>query len=201
MLLGVMRALFHMCANRGRCGVKHADFVALDDLPPAIPAWRVRRSFIDHTGGTVRERSVNDVRVPGDPTDVGGCPVDILILGVKDPAVCRGNAEQVTRGGVEDALRFRGRAGGVEQIEHIFALHPFRFAGSRLSIDDVTPPVVSACLHLGRLAGSLRDENMLDSRRCFQCLIDVTLQSGERSTAITAVGGDHEFGFAVVDSV
>ena len=62
----------------------------------------------------------------------------------KTYAVGAGDADEVAAGGVEDPLRLGRRPGGVEQVEHVLALHPLRFAVGRLPRHDVVPPDVPA---------------------------------------------------------
>ena len=75
----------HEGADGGRRGVEDRDAVALDDLPEAILLRPVGRAFVHHDGRAVGERAVDDVAVAGDPADVGGAPVDVLVLEVEDP--------------------------------------------------------------------------------------------------------------------
>ena len=74
-------------------------------------------------GGAVAQRAVDDVAVAGDPADVGGAPVDVVLMIVEDHLVGHGGIEQVTAGGVHDALGLAGGAGGVEDEERIFGVH------------------------------------------------------------------------------
>lgn len=84
-------------------------------------------AFIHDLGDAVGEWSVSDVGVSGDPTDVGGAPVNVVILHVENVfagGVCAG---EVAAASVEDALGFSGRAGGVKDEEGVFAIEGFGF--------------------------------------------------------------------------
>ena len=56
----------------------------LDDPPEAVRLGLVRRAFVHEDRRAVRERAVDDVAVAGDPADVGGAPVDVVLLEIED---------------------------------------------------------------------------------------------------------------------
>ena len=81
----------------------------------------------EHLGHPVGQRRVDDVGVPGDPTDVGGAPVHIgFRLDVKDVVVRVGRLGEVATGGVYYALRRTGGARGVEQKQWMLGVERFR---------------------------------------------------------------------------
>src|SRR5579862_7028462 len=108
--------------NRGRRGVKNADLVTIDDAPESIGLGRVGRAFIHHAGGAVLQRSIDDVAVAGDPSDVGGAPVGVVFFEVEDPLRGDVGADRVSAGGVNDALRLAGGSGGVEDVERVLGI-------------------------------------------------------------------------------
>ena len=71
----------------------------------------------------VGERAVDDVAVAGDPADVGGAPVDVAVVVVEDVLVRHRGEDEIAAGGVHDALRRAGRAGGVEDEQRVFRVH------------------------------------------------------------------------------
>ena len=87
MLLGVLRAPFHVRPDGGGRRVEDRHAVPFNDLPPSARIGPVRCPFVHDAGGVVGERTVDDVRVPSHPADVGGAPVDVLLLDVEDVAV------------------------------------------------------------------------------------------------------------------
>src|SRR5690606_22285573 len=108
-LRGDLLAPLHAGADgRGR-GVDDGDAVHLDDLPPAAAVRGVRGALVGHLGGAVEQRAVDDVRVAGDPADVGGAPVDVRVrLEVERVLVRERRLREVAAGGVQDALRLPG---------------------------------------------------------------------------------------------
>jgi len=66
----------------------------------------------------VRQRPVNHVSVSGDPSDVGGAPIDIVRMIIEDVFESGRRIDQISRGGMENALRFAG--GGVWGCRGVF---------------------------------------------------------------------------------
>ena len=80
-------ALAHQRANRGRSGVELVDLVLVADIPEATGVGISRDTLEHDRGGPVAERAVDDVRVAGDPADVGGAPVDVAVVIIEDVLV------------------------------------------------------------------------------------------------------------------
>lgn len=56
----------------------------------------------------VRQWTVNHVSVSGDPSNVGGTPINITRMIIENVLESGGRVNQVSRSGVENALRFAG---------------------------------------------------------------------------------------------
>src|SRR5579863_2172485 len=107
---------FHARPDGGRRGVEDRDAVPLDDLPPDVLVRVVRGAFEHHRRASVGQRTVHDVRMAGDPAHVGRAPEDVAFdIKVEDHGHGRRDPGEVSAGGVQDPLRLRGGAGGVEQ--------------------------------------------------------------------------------------
>src|SRR5690606_29958280 len=113
----------------------------------------VRGPLVHDRGGAEGERAVDDVAVPGDPADVGGAPVDVVLLEVEDDLGGVGTAEQVAGRRVQDALGLAGRAGGVEDVERVLAVDRLGRAVGRGALGQLVPPAVAAVRHGDVLAG------------------------------------------------
>src|SRR5678816_2802211 len=111
-----------MCI-RDRGGVEDCDAVALDNLPEPIPPWPIRGALIHHDSRPVRERTIDDVTMSRHPADISGAPVHIVLFQIEHPLGCRVGTDQVSAGCVNDALRFAGGAGGVEDVKHVLRVH------------------------------------------------------------------------------
>ena len=96
--------------------MKGGDAIFLDEPPEAIGLGPIRRALIHDHGRAGGQRPVDDVRVPGDPSDVGCTPENVLVLHVKDPLHGGEGLGQVATSRVDDALRLAGRARRVEHI-------------------------------------------------------------------------------------
>ena len=146
-LLDVLVAPLDERADRRRGRVENVDAVPLDDVPEAVLRRPVRSAFVHQRRRAGRERAVDDVAVPGDPAAVGRAPEDVVVAIVEDPLE-RLLDEQVVAGGrVADALRFAGRAAGVEDEERVFAVE--RLGGA---IGRTPWPSARATTGRGRLA-------------------------------------------------
>ena len=163
---------------------------------------RVGRAFVHHRRGAVGQRAVHDVAVAGDPADVGRAPVHVVV-GVEIEHVLVGERDlrEVAAGRVHDALRLRGRARRVQQVQQVFAVHVL---GRTLRIcrgDQVGVPMVATVDHVDRLIDALDDDHVLDRRRVGQRRIDVRLQHRRRAAPEPTVGRDHDLALGVVDAV
>src|SRR5439155_17304483 len=66
--------------NRGGGGIKDVYFVAVNDAPETIGLGSIGCALVHQAGGAVLQRSVNDVAVTCNPTDVGGTPVGVFFF-------------------------------------------------------------------------------------------------------------------------
>ena len=135
----------------------------------------------------------------GHPADVGGAPVDVLVVQIEDPLVSRRDAGQIAGGRVDDALGLARGPRCVEQIEKVLGVHGLGRAARRGALDEVVPPDVAAALHLDRLARSLEHDDGLDARCAPQRFVRVLLERHRRAPAVAAVGRDHQGRLGVVD--
>ena len=126
-------APLHKGTDRGRCGVELCHLVAIDNLPEACSGWIVWAALEHQSRHTVGEDAVDDVGVPGDPAAIGGAPEGLVGIGDEVESVLGGGRGEnhVPGGGVDDALWFAGRAGGVEQEEHVLGFEFFAWAIGR----------------------------------------------------------------------
>src|ERR1051325_2094928 len=73
-LAGVILALAHKRADRGRRGVEDRHLVLVDDLPEARRIGIIRHALEHQCRRAVRERAIHDIAVPRHPADIGGAP-------------------------------------------------------------------------------------------------------------------------------
>ena len=86
--------------------------MASANVPESIFRWSIRRAFVHEGRNSVRHDAVDDVRMPGDPTAIGGAPVHLVGVGTKIERVFRGvgGPDHVPGGGVQNPLGLSRRA-------------------------------------------------------------------------------------------
>ena len=139
----------------------------------------------------------------GDPADVGGAPVDVVVFEVENDLRGVGGVGQVAAGGVVDALGLAGGAGGVEDEQHVLGVHGL---GRAVALDivvghDVVPPDVAAGLHLDVVAGVAQHDALFDGGAFLEGFVGVGLQRYGLARADDGVADHDDFRFAVVDAV
>ena len=193
----MLRPPLHVRPDRRRRRVEDRDAVALDDRPPPVLVGEVRRALVQHRRGAVAERPVDDVGVPRHPADVGRAPVDVVGLQVEHVVVRRRDADEVAGGRVRDALRLRGRAGGVEEVEQILGIHRLGRA-VRLVGGELVPPVVAALGHRHVVAGAPQDDHVADAGRLAHRLVGRALERHGRAAAPCLVLRDQHLALHVL---
>src|SRR5574343_940612 len=190
-------------ADSGRGGVENRHLVLLDHAPEAAGIRVGRYAFEHHLGGAVGQRAVADVGVTGNPAYVGGAPVHVIRFVVEGPAEAVHRAQQVAGAAVLDAFRFAGGAGGVQDEQRVFGVHPFRFAVLGLAFDQFVPPHVAAFGPVGTTIGALVDDDRLDAFAAFhgQRFVHGGFQRYGLATAQAFVGGDDGFCAGILDTV
>ncbi len=114
MHVGIGVGRFDQGTDRGGCSVENRRIVLLDHVPEAAGV-RVGRDAFEHdlrrAGG---QRAVRNIRVTGDPANVGGTPEDVGRLDVEGPFHREHRPQQVAAGRMLHAFRGAGGAGCVE---------------------------------------------------------------------------------------
>ncbi len=62
--------------------MEDVDVETLGDAPGTAGVGKLRDAFIKNGGGRESQRAVNDIRVTGDPADVGHAPVNVFGMNV-----------------------------------------------------------------------------------------------------------------------
>src|SRR5450432_203700 len=201
MLLQPLVAPTNEGADGSRGGVKDADRVFLDDAPKAIRFRPVGRAFIHHGGRARGERTVDNVTVTGDPADIRGAPVDVVLAQIED--VFRGgiNADEIAPGRMQDAFRFAGRTAGVENVKWMLAIEG---NGRAVGVDIfqlAMPPDVAAFLDVDLVAGPPENDHPPDCRPALERFIDVVLERDDRAAPKTVIRRDDCGRAAIGDAV
>ena len=142
--LGFVGAGFAEHANGGRGGVENVDAEAFGDAPGAAHIRELWHAFVENARGGERERSVNNVGVPGDPADVGHAPVDVRGMNVLIVFRGAGHVGEITAGAVLAALGFAGRAAGIHEKERSFRILRNRLDGvAAIVLQNIVDKIVA----------------------------------------------------------
>src|SRR5262249_5994925 len=112
------------------------------------------RALVHQNRGTVREWTIDHVAVACDPADVRSAPVKIVVFDIEDPLGREVCLQQVTGGRMQDSFWLTSRAGGVENVEWMFAVELCRRPVSIDSLHQLIPPEISTWFHVLRCPGA-----------------------------------------------
>ena len=201
----------HESADGRRRRVEDGNPVPLDHLPEPRVVREVGRALVHEHRRAVGHRPVDDVAVAGDPADVGGAPIDVLVAKVEDVVRRQVRPEHVPAGGVDDALGLPGGPAGVEDEQQVLGVHRLRFAVGGLFPHQLVPPhvppldPVNRCGRRSRgsrgVADALEHDHFFHQVRPLQRLVHVVLQGNDVSAPKAPVGRDDEVRFGVLDAV
>ena len=129
----------------------------------------------------------------GNPADIGGTPENILVLQIKYRFMGEAGINQIATGGVQHALGFAGRTGGVKNKQRIFGIHTCSFAKLGLRIHHGTKPAITRHLHCHHAASVLDDQHGFHARgsRFFQGEIDIVFEWNFFAAADTLISGNN----------
>ncbi len=206
MVVGDIAAPLHEHPDQRRRRVIDGDTVLFDDLEMSMLVRRIRRALVDDLGGAIGERPVNDVRVAGDPADIGCAPIHIgLGLDVEDVVVGVGRLREVPTGGMHDALGLASGSRCVEQEQRVLGVERFRGVLGRRHLDGFVPPQVAALGPRRVNSGAPHHKNVLyrvlfggPGRR--YGLVDSLLQRYRLTASVLPVGSDDELGLGVFNA-
>ena len=164
MLLGPLVAPFGEGANRSRGRVEDVDLVALDDLPESVRIRIIGSAFVHQTRSPVEQRTVKNVAVARDPTDVRRTPVRIFIRQVEDVFRREVDVDHVAAGSVHHTFGLSGRAAGIQGEKNVLGVQRLRRAFFRRSFHQLVPPVVSTRFHVYLRSGAAEDDHVANRR-------------------------------------
>jgi hypothetical protein len=135
--------------------------------------------------------------VAGDPTDVGGAPIDVAVVIIEDVFVRERGVAEIARTRVQHALGFSGRAGGVEDEQRIFRAHfdGRAFVGHFRRF--LVVPDVAALVHQFVRAGALDHDHTLDVGALGERHVGVAFQGHRLAAAQALVGRHHHVAGAI----
>src|SRR5580765_3925246 len=152
------------CADRGRGSIKNVDPILFDDSPEPIRLWPVRCALIHDNSCAIRERTIDDVAVTGDPAHISCAPKNILIADIEDVFGGAINVHQVAAGRVQNSFRFAGRSARVEKIKRMLAVEGRGWTICVHILQFSMPPNVAAFLHLDLVCRAAKNDYAPDRR-------------------------------------
>ena len=175
--------------------------MAFDHLPESPTVWVRGDAFEHDLSYTQCQWAVGDVAVAGNPADVGGAPVHIIVFQVEYPGIGERRVDEEAAGGVLYALGFAGGAGGVQQEQWMLGFDHHGFASVRLAGDKRAPGDI--CVRVERyIAEALEYHDLLHAGATgFECLVDGGFEWNGSSAAHAAVSGNDHAGACVIDAI
>ena len=148
-LPGRLNSFPHQRPDNSRCGIEDVDFEFFDHLPETGDIRIGGHAFEHDRSGADRERPVQNIGVAGDPADICGAPVDIVVLDVKDQFTRMGGIGEIPAGGMNNTFRRAGAAAGVEDKCGVLGIHTLRLTlvGNIVGGNGFVPPEITSVLY------------------------------------------------------
>src|SRR5258706_11493844 len=182
-------------------GVEDVYFVALDDGPEAVGLGMIGSAFVHQRGCAVLQRTVDDVAMDSNPSDVGGTPVGVFFFEVEDPLRCEIGADRISAGGVDYAFRFAGGARRIKDIKRMLGVKGLGGTDVGGFRHEFVPPVISAGLHVDRRSRALVDNDVLHAGAGLQGFFDGGEKFDFFAASVGTILRDDGGSLAVVDAV
>nr|GEZ45225.1 hypothetical protein [Tanacetum cinerariifolium] len=144
--------------GRGR-GVKNRDVVLVNDLPKAARRGVRGHALKQQRGAATQQRAVEQIRVPCDPANIGGAPVNVVFLNLKHVLERVLGPHHVAGLGVHHAFGLAGAAAGVEDKQRVLSRHFHGRAGFGHVPHFIVKPDVAVFFHLHGPAGMLHHQH------------------------------------------
>ena len=168
--------------------------------------WHVRHTFVDHLRRAGPEWPIDFVGVGGDPREVCGAPVHIVLalfrVRVGENLVVGGHCSgEVAACRVHEAFRFPCGSGGVHDEQRVFRIERFRCVLPGLAWHDFVPPDVAAFGPRDvAVAGAVDHEHVLKLIVAGRGFVRDVFDGHGFAAAVLAVARDEQFGTGVFDA-
>ena len=201
-LRDVFVASGHQRANDGGGDAHDGDAVALGDVPEAVGRGVVGGAVVEGEGGAEHQRAGDG---PGThhPADVGEPEEGVVLLDVEEVGHVLRALDGEAAVDMDGAFGLAGGAGGVDQHVGVFGVGEDGLEVGRGGIYGFVPPGIAVWLPgsvSGVFAHEVDDEEMLNGGGLGDGGVGGLLHLDELAAAIVAVGGDEDFGAAVLQA-
>jgi hypothetical protein len=181
--------------------VKLSDAVLLNDIPVAREIRVCWSSLEDNGCNAEKERCIDDICVPGNPSNVTSAEELIGWVEIENVLSSRGSAEEITTSSVHNALWLTGGSRGVEKEEGILRVHGLGGDVCRPFVDFLLPPPITALGHWDVSAGALVDQAVRDVWALPESIIDDLLCGNDLASTLALVAGNDNLGLRINDTV
>src|SRR5262249_42472851 len=189
------------CADCGWGSIENIDPVLFDDSPEPIGLGPVRRALVHDNCRAIRQRTIDNIAVTRDPTNVGCAPKNIFVADVEDVFGGAINIHQITGGGVQNPFRFARRSARVEEVKRMLAVDGNWWAICIHVLQFPMPPNVAPFLHLDVVSRASKNNYAAHRGAVAERVIHVFLQWYNPAATIRAIGGDQRNRAAVIDPI
>jgi len=176
-------------------------FVYVDHIPVSGEG-RIRRCSLEHKGTqTEQKRSVDDVGMSRDPTDVSSRANSIAWMSIKDVFGSGARSNEISTASMHDTLWFARGSGGVEKEQWIFSTHNLGRTIRALFNNFLMPPEITAFSPRNFRPSSTEHEDVPDAGAFLHRVVDDFLGADGFPTTTTLIRGQDDTGVGVIDSI
>ena len=180
-------------SNGCRSGIELVDSILFNHSPPSASIGIGRHALIHHGRTSRCQRSIDDVCMPRNPSNIGSTPVGIFLFDIEYPLHRQLRPQNIASLSVLYPFWFASTSRSVEQKERIFAIHNFRLAHFWHILDKGVVVVISTFFPADLFIVASHHQNRFDAFTPFcKCYVHNRLEKVRLSSSISSIGGDDE---------
>ena len=108
-----------------------------------------------------------------DPAHVRSAPEKIFVADIENIFHRRINAEQIATGGMQNSLRFSGRAAGIKNVKRMLGIEGNGLAIHTDVFQLAMPPNVAPFLHVNFIADAFENDHTFYRGTATQSVVDI----------------------------
>ena len=170
---------------------------------PCTSGIRIGRYTFEHDSGrTCSKRSVDDIGMSRDPSDICRTPVDIILFDIKDPLHGHLCPENISCCAMLHSFWFSCTSRCIEQKERIFTVHQFKRTLCILRLDHDIVIMVSSFDPLDLLIVSFDDQYRFYTLATLgKCIVHNVFEHVRFSFSVGTICSDHQFSLSIFNTV